>query len=62
MDTETIAKISMAVANAKSIIIKLNGDTGKVTVSIGHTVVARYKDAHAAVEALIDPNLIKELQ
>jgi len=61
MDNDTIAKLSKAVADCRTIIIRMDGDTGKITIKIGQTIIKRYPDIESAVGDLIDPDLIKEI-
>ena len=54
------ARLSKAVADGKGITIRMDGDSGKLTIKVGNEPIAVYSDVYEAVSALL-PAYAKEL-
>ena len=57
---EIVRRLSKAVADGKGITIRLDGDSGKLTIKVGTELVAKYTDVYEAVAILL-PEYMKEV-
>lgn len=46
---EILARISRGVADCETVIIKLDGSTGRVSITVSGEIVARFSDVYEAV-------------